>query len=793
MSPTAYSPGGEMNGENMEFLERRSMAIEISDVYKSYGRGSRKTDVLRDFQMNIPRGHIYGLLGPSGCGKTTLLQCIVGKKIIDSGSIMVFGGKPGSRQAGVPGPRVGYMPQELALYGEFTIRETLQYFGRIFNMTDDKINERSDFLIQFLDLPSKWRLVMNLSGGQQRRASLAVALLHEPELLILDEPTVGVDPLLRQIIWSHLIKISRTTTTTIVITTHYVEEARQAHRVGMMRNGRLLAEDSPASLIESYKQSSLEDVFLSLCMNNGDIDNKSSRASPDNLDEVVADQTDGKIAETAGTSSVQNIVSNEEGAAIESVEIKNRTIDHPEVKVTNAFEDNSSGPCYNVLKWHRLKAILVKSFIRMWRNLGFLVFQFIIPTVQVSLFCLAIGRDPVGMTVAVVNEEVYGSSCQSFSEDCIISGPNTKDMDMDSFSDSGWEDDDMFSDNQPNVKQNFSCRFLSHLDTKVIRPVFFDNYEEAYKSVQRAEHWGVIHILENYTESLRNRLTGMGDLAMAQFTGLSSDTRVDNTTVYNSTIHVYLDMTNQQVGFTIQMRLAEAFQAFSSSVLSSCKIPDTVTSLPIQFETPVYGSNEPTFTEFMAPGVILSITYFMAVGLTSISFIIERKEGLLDRSWIAGVTTLEVMFAHVVAQFVVMVVQVGFVLIFMILVFEVPAEGPMIWVITLTILQGLCGMAFGLLVSALCDNEQDAIQLALGSFYPNLLLSGIIWPLEGMPDTLRYISYVLPQTFACQALRGIMSRGWGLEWLPVYRGFLVTIAWIVGLLALSAIILRVRR
>ena len=92
----------------------------------------------------------------------------MGKKIIDSGSVLVFGGKPGSRQAGVPGPRVGYMPQELALYGEFTIRETLQYFGRIFNMSDEKIRERSDFLIQFLDLPNKWRLVMNLSGGQQR-------------------------------------------------------------------------------------------------------------------------------------------------------------------------------------------------------------------------------------------------------------------------------------------------------------------------------------------------------------------------------------------------------------------------------------------------------------------------------------------------------------------------------------------------------------------------------------------------------------------------------------------------
>ena len=98
----------------------------------------------------------------------------------------------------------------------------------------------------------------------------------------------------------------------------------------------------------------------------------------------------------------------------------------------------------------------------------------------------------------------------------------------------------------------------------------------------------------------------------------------------------------------------------------------------------------------------------------------------------------------------------------------------MVWVVSLTILQGICGMAFGLLVSALCDNEQDAIQLALGSFYPNLLLSGIIWPLEGMPLYLRYISYVLPQTFACQALRGILSRGWSIVQPQVYRGFLVT-------------------
>ena len=200
--------------------------------------------------------------------------------------------------------------------------------------------------------------------------------------------------------------------------------------------------------------------------------------------------------------------------------------------------------------------------------------------------------------------------------------------------------------------------------------MYYSNFQEAHESVLRAEHWGVIHFLDNYSQALQQRLTGMRDLAMAQMVGFGGG-GVSNDTVYNSTIHVYLDMTNQQVGFTLQMKLAETFQAFGSSVLTACNIPKNVTSLPIQFETPVYGSNEPTFTEFMAPGVILSITYFMAVGLTSISFIIERKEGLLDRSWIAGVTSLEVMLAHVVAQFVVMVVQVSFVLIFMLLVFQV--------------------------------------------------------------------------------------------------------------------------
>ena len=172
------------------------MAIQTRNVCFEYDKNQL---ILNDVSINVRAASIYGLLGPSGCGKTSLLRCILGQLKPKSGTIMVLGHRPASSGASVPGPGVGYMPQEIALYSEFTVRETIRYFGKLYGMSSESIVERSSSLIEFLHLTKEQdQLCRNLSGGQKRRVSLAAALVHSPPLLILDEPTVGVDPMLRE-------------------------------------------------------------------------------------------------------------------------------------------------------------------------------------------------------------------------------------------------------------------------------------------------------------------------------------------------------------------------------------------------------------------------------------------------------------------------------------------------------------------------------------------------------------------------------------------------------------------
>ncbi|TGZ50120.1 ABC transporter G family member 20 [Temnothorax longispinosus] len=359
---------------------RRRQAVCVRRAFKKYGSKKNPNVILDGLNMTVPKGTIYGLLGASGCGKTTLLSCIVGRRRLDSGEIWVLGGRPGSKGSGVPGPRVGYMPQEIALYSEFSIRETFIYFGWCAGMTTEQVDEKLTFLIKFLELPPENRFVKNLSGGQQRRVSFAAAILAEPELLILDEPTVGVDPILRQNIWDHLVQITKDGTRTIIITTHYIEETRQAGIIGLMRNGKFLAEESPAKLMEMHRLDTLEDVFLKLSKRQ----NVGLRRRSSILSSITGVPPEDDVDEMSGEFG-DNVSISSRRKSVVIVEDGNVTV--PALPP----EEEGDSSKHTMLNPMHMKALIWKNFLWMWRNVGIMFFIIALPVAQIVLFCISIG------------------------------------------------------------------------------------------------------------------------------------------------------------------------------------------------------------------------------------------------------------------------------------------------------------------------------------------------------------------------------------------------------------------
>jgi ABC-2 type transport system ATP-binding protein len=237
--------------------DKPAPAIVIRGLSKRFG----KKEVLRSLSLELPLRQITGLLGPSGCGKTTLVNQIVGLGHPSCGSVEVLGEKPGSPRLR---PTLGFMPQSEALYQDLSATENLFFFGSLYNIPTKLLRQRAQSLLETLKLTDTGRTqVARFSGGMKRRLSLAIALLHEPQLLVLDEPTVGLDPVLRLELWEEFRRLARAGVT-ILVTTHVMDEATSCDSIIMLRDGRMIAQGSPASLVARTKTENLEQAFLAL-------------------------------------------------------------------------------------------------------------------------------------------------------------------------------------------------------------------------------------------------------------------------------------------------------------------------------------------------------------------------------------------------------------------------------------------------------------------------------------------------------------------------------------------------
>jgi ABC-2 type transport system ATP-binding protein len=235
-------------------------AIHIDQVVKTY-KGNEKPAV-NGLSLTISRGEIYGLLGPNGAGKSTTVMMICGLLRPDSGTISVFGIDP-AVQGAMARSKIGVATQDIALFPSLTAMENLYYLSRIYGLRPDK-NKIEAWVNRFGLAAKAHHLVSTYSGGMKRRLNLIASILHDPELLILDEPTAGVDVQSRTMILEYLEEINKKGVT-IIYSSHILEEAeRLCHRVGIIHEGTLLEEDTVQNLMSKFNAGSLEDVFLAV-------------------------------------------------------------------------------------------------------------------------------------------------------------------------------------------------------------------------------------------------------------------------------------------------------------------------------------------------------------------------------------------------------------------------------------------------------------------------------------------------------------------------------------------------
>ena len=239
-------------------IQVMNSVVKIDNLSVTLGSSVK---ALKNINLEIPRGKITGFIGPSGAGKTTLIKCIVGRLEVQKGKVLVLDSEAGSQ---VLRHKVSYMTQELSIYSDLTVKENLTYFAQMAGQSRKQSIKTVSELLATIDMSEKRNaLISNLSGGQKQRVSLAVSLIGSPELMVLDEPTIGLDPALRDRLWQLFNHIA-SKGTTLIISSHSMDEAKRCEDLVLLREGKIIAHSSPKYLLKDTDTKNVEDAFLKL-------------------------------------------------------------------------------------------------------------------------------------------------------------------------------------------------------------------------------------------------------------------------------------------------------------------------------------------------------------------------------------------------------------------------------------------------------------------------------------------------------------------------------------------------
>ncbi|XP_035705644.1 ABC transporter G family member 23 isoform X2 [Folsomia candida] len=668
-------------------------------------------------------------------------QAVAGLGKLDSGQVLVFGKVPGKKDSGIPGPLVGFMPQEVALYPNLTIAEIMAHFGGIYGMQKHEINERTDFLAKFLQLPDTSRLIRSLSGGELRCVSLGVSMIHKPRLLILDEPTAGLDPELRASIWEYLHTLVRNDgKTTVIITTQYIPEATFCDKIGIMRKGRILNEDSPTSMLHRFETRSLEKVFLNLCRLDKNYTNMQlNQKKSDNVDDMT-----GVLLQSVKT--------------ISSDCNKESRLDYDECSDIRVQSD------IQIISTLVKKTVLRQ--IRVPTNVVLLIF---IPFLLIFLINSIVGTTPHYFKLGLVTQDWSGTS-DGLLEKC------------DELHRSWWSGKDAIingtCDPESLEPLTYVCALIKSFPDEKIVWIPTQSEDASLSKVKAGDAIGFIKFPQNFSKNFLDRLIFRNNAELETLAGATISFRGDMSNAVNSGL--------------LRKLIYTSYSKFLQNSATWCGADPRVVQLPLQFHS-LYddGSEELGWSHYIQPASIILIMSVLS-SAPGMMTAIEKRLGYLDRDYVAGVKFRHLVASSLLHGSIVIILQLSTTFTFLPLVYGMRSQGPWILVIILVYLSSLSGVALGFVWGISSRHEMDVVMVLLAANIAYIGGAGSMWPLEGVTYWYRQFCYLLPVTLPISTLRSVIHRGWDLTHFQICVGFGGTLFWIIFPIAVASYIYKSR-
>lgn len=728
-----------------------SSVIQLNRLTRDFG-SLRAVDQV---SFEVERGAIFGLLGPNGSGKSTIIRMLCGVLQPTGGSAHVLGFDV-AHDAEQIKRQIGYMSQSFSLYSDLSVRENIEFYGRIYGLSPEKLEQRFQDIIKLTSLGDRLdQLAGSLSGGWKQRLALGCALIHEPQVLFLDEPTAGIDPVARRDLWDLLFDLAGQGVT-LFVTTHYMDEAERCSDVGYIYDSRLIVCGKPDELkhlpsvtpegtsrfeIETVEPATKLSTFRELeGVRDATLFGQTIHVLADQrlsetdlLQQIQEEQETAQIRPiTPSLEDVFVTLSRAEGLNHHDIDRSTQT----PVEVCPKSKSPEPTESEHILEDQFVRkkpaptraglmagfwAILVKEFSHVRREPATLLFVFAVPVLQTIIFGFAIDTQ-----IENIPTVIYDLDGRSSARELRDAFANTRTF-------------------------------------EIIERVFDEDAFHYALQSGRAKV-GVI-IPPDYSDRLLR-----GEQVSVQVLIDGSDSQVATTALNASNL----------LGLNLSTGMAKQFAETLPMVLA--RDAQGAAALPIEIRPRLLYNPDLESSHFFVPGLVGIILQLVTLFLTSFAIVRERELGTLEQLFVTPVSKSGLMLGKLVPYALIGFVETLIVLTVMVFFFGVPIHGSLWELLVLSLLFLVCGLGLGMLVSTVSRTQLQAVQFAFLIMLPSVLLSGFMFPRSQMPLPIYLFTFIIPVTYFLEILRGIVLRGADIaDLLPHIAGLTLCCIAIIGI------------